>query len=147
MFLFVFNILDENQLDRQLQFVSAKCNYHHRFRYYNASRTVDQSDATYSRCPDNWKGESKKAKKINKINVIRLLEHGQYFNVSVGIRGNKLTECVKEKQTEPPLYTFDCYGQVSNYVEIENVEGLHFDVKVFCAVSYTHLTLPTIYSV
>ena len=83
-------------MDRQQQFVSAKCS--RRFWYVNASRTVDQSDATYSICLDNWKGESKEAKKINKINVIPLLEESQYFNVSVGIKGNKLKECVKENK-------------------------------------------------
>ena len=50
-----------------------------------------------------------------------------------------------------PTYTINCleYDIRSNVVGTENLirETSNFGIKKFIAVSYTHLTLPTIYSV
>ena len=84
--------------------------------------------------------------KLNKIDNIRALE-GSLYSKQLGIAGT--VDCIAEYDGELSIIDFKTSAKPKPRDWIENyfVQAMAYGCMLYESVSYTHLTLPTIYSV
>ena len=131
-FIFVFNVLDDNQLDRQQQ----KFKLADRDGLWHASRSIDQFVATSSSCCSKWTRQFITAANITKISFIYMKRHNQSIpKVSVRMKDQQESQIwTNEKEKTANFYQFNCHRYQSDTVEIVLL-GLLFDCLLYTSPS------------